>query len=84
MAEVLVHPECHMEVIKLADYVGSTSGIIKHAKASKTKQFIIATEKGVVDRLNRDLPEKEFRLATEKAICENMKWNTLEDIIYSL
>jgi len=83
-AMVLVHPECHMEVINKADFVGSTSGIIKTAKESDKKQFIIATEKGVVDRLKRDLPEKEFILVSEKAICENMKWNTLEDILISL
>lgn len=83
-AELLVHPECHMEVIKFADYVGSTSGIINRAKSSSNKQFIIATEKGVVDRLQRDLPDKEFILVSPKAVCENMKWNTLEDVLYSL
>jgi len=83
-AMVLVHPECHMEVIKKADFVGSTSGIMKTAKESSAKRFIIATEKGVVDRLQRDYPEKEFILATEKAICENMKWNTLEDVLNCL
>lgn len=83
-AEVLVHPECHMEVIKLADYVGSTSGIIKRAKESYNKTFIIATEKGVVERLQRDIPDKNFILVSEKAICENMKWNTLEDIFNAI
>lgn len=83
-AEVLVHPECHMEVIKLADYVGSTSGIIKRAKESHNKIFIIATEKGVVERLERDIPDKQFILVSEKAICENMKWNTLEDIFNAI
>lgn len=83
-AEVLVHPECHMEVIKLADYVGSTSGIMKRVPESNAKTFIIVTEKGVVDRLQQDYPDKEFILASEKAICENMKWNRLEDILVSL
>lgn len=83
-AMVLVHPECHMEVIKKADYVGSTSGIMKTAKESDKKQFIIATEVGVVDRLNRDCTDKEFFLVSEKAICENMKWNRLEDILNCL
>ena len=50
-AKVLAHPECHQEVVKLADYVGSTTGIMKYAIESDNKQFIIATEKGVVDRL---------------------------------
>lgn len=83
-AEVLVHPECHMEVIKLADYVGSTSGIMKRVRESFAKTFIIATEKGVVERLERDFKNKRFILVSNKAICENMKWNTLTDILYSL
>lgn len=83
-AEILVHPECHAGVIKMADYVGSTSGIMKRVKESNASSFIIATEKGVLDRLNRDYKQKIFVLASNHAICENMKWNTLEDILYSL
>ena len=83
-APVLVHPECRMEVIEKADYVGSTTGIIDYAEQSKAKQFIIVTEVGVVDRLNRDNPDKEFILISDKAVCQNMKWNTLEDILISL
>lgn len=83
-AIVLVHPECHKEVTKLADYVGSTTGIMNFAQQSDKKQFIIATELGVVERLQRDLPEKEFILASPKAVCPNMKWNHLEDILNSL
>lgn len=83
-ALVLAHPECHQEVTKLADYVGSTTGIMKFAKESDKKEFIIATELGVVERLKRDLPEKEFILVSPKAVCPNMKWNHLEDIYNSL
>lgn len=83
-ALVLVHPECRIEVIEKADYVGSTSGIIKFANESNAKQFIIVTELGVVERLQRDLPEKEFFLITPYTVCENMKWNTLADILISL
>lgn len=83
-AMVLAHPECHKEVTKLADFVGSTTAIIKKAKESDKKEFIIVTEKGVVDRLKRDCPDKEFILVSQKAICPNMKWNTLEDILNSL
>lgn len=83
-ALVLIHPECHKEVTRLADYVGSTTGIMKFAEQSKNKSFIIATELGVVERLKRDLPEKEFILASSKAVCPNMKWNHLEDILTSL
>ncbi len=83
-AEVLAHPESHAEVLKLSDYVGSTSGIMNRAKESSAKTFIIATEIGVVERLERDLKDKKFILASEKAVCQNMKWNTLEDILISL
>lgn len=83
-AEVLTHPECHKEVTALSDYVGSTTGIMKYAKESNKKTFIIATEKGVVDRLKRDLPDKEFILIKDNIICPNMKWHTLEDIYNAL
>lgn len=83
-ALVLAHPECHQEVAKLADYVGSTTGIMKFAEQSDKKQFIIATELGVVERLQRDFPEKEFILVSPKAICQNMKWHHLEDILNAL
>lgn len=80
-AKVLAHPECHKEVVKLADYTGSTTGIMKYAAESEAKTFIIATEKGVVDRLQRDYKDKEFILIKDNIVCPNMKWNTLEDIL---
>lgn len=83
-AKLLVHPECHQEVVKLADFVGSTTQIMQYCTTSNHKQFIIATEKGVVDRLKRDIPDKEFILASPKLVCHNMKWNTLEDILNAL
>lgn len=83
-AQVLVHPECHQSVTGLADYVGSTTGIMNFAEKSEKKQFIIATELGVVERLQRDLKDKEFILVSEKAICPNMKWHHLEDIYNAL
>ena len=83
-AILLAHPECHNEVVKLADVVGSTAKIMKYASESNEKTFIIATEKGVVDRLKRDYPDKEFILIKENIICPNMKFNTLADILNSL
>ncbi len=83
-AKILVHPECHQEVVKLADFTGSTTQIMQYCANSNAKSFIIATEKGVVDRLKRDFPDKEFILASDKLVCHNMKWNTLEDIYNSL
>lgn len=83
-ALVLAHPECHQSVTELADYVGSTTGIMDYARKSHAKSFIIATEKGVVDRLQRDIPEKQFILIKDNIICPNMKWHTLTDIYNAL
>ena len=83
-AEVLVHPECKPEVIDLADYVYSTSGMGRHAKASKSKEFIIGTEVGMIYRLKKDNPEKEFYPLSEKAICQNMKKTSLDKVLKAL
>ena len=77
-------PECHYEVSALADFVGSTKAIMDYVKNSDEKEFVIATEKGVVDRLTRDYPERKFYLIKDTIVCKNMKWNTLDDIYYSL
>ena len=83
-AATLMHPECHQEVVKLADFVGSTTEIMQYCEKSKKDTFLIGTEKGVVDRLSRDFPEKKFILISEKLTCHNMKYNTLEDILHVL
>ena len=87
-AKILAHPECHHEVCKIVDFVGSTKEIMDYAQKSSDKEFIIATEKGVVDRLQRDSilynQGKSFILIKEDIICQNMKWNTLEDIKFCL
>ena len=83
-AKVLIHPECSPIVSSMGDYIGSTSGIFDYVKNSNDNSFIIVTEKGVVDRLRRDYPEKEFFLISEKMLCGSMKLTTLEEILYSL
>lgn len=83
-AEVLVHPECDPEVQQLADHICSTSQMILRAKASPAKQFIIGTEIGLIDRLRREFPEKEFIPVLKNAICEQMKAHTLEKVYLSL
>lgn len=83
-AVVLAHPECHQAVTALANYVGSTTGIMSFAAQSNKKRFIIATEKGVVDRLKRDYPEKEFILVKDSVVCPNMKLHKLADIYNAL
>ena len=83
-SKIMVHPECTKEVTAMANFVGSTTAIIKAVKESKHKSFIIVTEKGVVDRLQRDCPDKEFVLVNENAVCKSMKLLHLEDIYNSL
>lgn len=80
-ALVLVHPECEMSVSLMADYVGSTAGIMNFVKNSDNSSFVIVTEKGVIDRLERDYPEKEFIPIRENLVCPSMKMTTLEDIL---
>ena len=83
-AKILTHPECRKEVTELSDYVGSTTGIMKYASENSAKNFVIATEKGVVDRLRRDCPEKNFVLIKENLLCDSMKCTTLDDIYNAL
>ena len=83
-AAVMVHPECTSEMRKTADFVGSTSQMCKFAKECKAKTFIVGTEEGILHRLRKDNPEKQFILAYEGAICPNMKLNTLDRLYVSL
>ncbi len=80
-AKVLVHPECREEVTRLADYIGSTSGIIDYATTSAAREFIIVTELGVMYELKQRNPEKQFYPAAEHQICDDMKKLTLDKII---
>ena len=87
-AMILTHPECNHEVAKRSDFIGSTKEIMEYVKKSDKKQFVIATEKGVVERLNRDSKkegwDKEFILIDENIICPDMKKNTLDSIYDTL
>ena len=80
----MVHPECRPDVIDLADKVLSTGGMVSHAKASSAKEFIVATEIGMLHRLKKDNPGKIFIPASERAVCPNMKATTLEKVLWSL
>lgn len=83
-AAVLVHPECVPEVIALADYIGSTSGIIDFTVRSGKNSFIIGTECGVIHKIRQMSPGKELTLAAPGMICTNMKRITLDKILHSL
>ncbi|MBR2283167.1 MAG: quinolinate synthase NadA [Ruminococcus sp.] len=80
----LVHPECVPAVVELADYVGSTSGIMEYAKKSEHKEFIIGTETSISEHLQYDCPDKKFYPVTKDIVCRNMKLTTLPDVYNSL
>ncbi len=79
-AKLLVHPECTREVVALADYVGSTSGIMEYARESSDTEFIIGTEISIAEHLQYACPEKRFYILSQKLICSNMKATTLMDV----
>ena len=79
-AELLVHPECVPEVCALADYIGSTSGIMDYAVKSDKKEFIIGTEISIAEHLQYMCPDKTFHILSLKLICPNMKATTLVDV----
>ena len=79
-ALVLAHPECRQEVLALADYIGSTSGIIEFATKSENEAFIVCTEMGVMYELKQKNPNKRFYTAEQDQICPDMKRITLEKI----
>ncbi len=83
-AEVLVHPECDPEVQQLATHVCSTSQMLLRTKASPAKRFIIATEIGLVERMRRENPSREFIPALNTAVCREMKRHTLEKVYRAL
>ena len=84
-AEILVHPECDTPMKEMADFIGSTTAIVKRAKESRAKTFIVCTEDGVSQRLSQDCPEKTFFTPTRaSAVCPNMKLTRLENIYKSL
>jgi quinolinate synthase len=83
-AVVLVHPECNPDVVDLADEVLSTSGMLRFAEQSSGREFIVATEVGLIERMKREMPEKEFYSAGKAQFCFNMKRIRLGDLYRSL
>ncbi|HBI91864.1 MAG TPA: quinolinate synthase [Terrisporobacter glycolicus] len=81
--KILAHPECNKPVRDLADYIGSTSGIINYATKCEDEEFIICTEEGILYELNKRNPNKKFYFP-EKMICPNMKKTSLEKVYDAL
>jgi len=83
-AKVIVHPECLPSVVAMADEVLSTSQMCKFAKDTKAGEIIVGTEVGLIYRLKKDNPSKEFYPASESAVCPNMKRINQEKIMWAL
>lgn len=79
-APLLVHPECKPEVVRHADFVGSTAGIMEYAKKSDSREFIIGTEMSIAEHLSYACPDKRFYPLSKKLICPDMKLSTLTDV----
>lgn len=83
-AVVVVHPECRPEVVSAADHAFSTGGILKFARETEYKKLIIGTEMGLIYRLQKENPDKEFYLLHQGLVCPNMKYTNLEKIATAL
>jgi quinolinate synthase len=83
-AEVIVHPECKKEILDVADHVVSTSGMLKRVKESAATKFIIGTEEGLIYKLQKENPGKEFYSLGCAKTCVNMKQTTLNELYLSL
>ncbi|PKN69002.1 MAG: quinolinate synthase [Deltaproteobacteria bacterium HGW-Deltaproteobacteria-12] len=84
MAAVVAHPECPRPVRHLADQVLSTEGMCRWIAAKGPKEIIVATELGIIHRLQRENPGKVFYPVSDRALCPNMKLTTLEKVLWSL
>jgi len=83
-ALVMVHPECHPEVVALADKVSSTAGMINFARENDAREFIVCTEMGILHPLKKRCPDKQFYMASKKLVCPNMKKTTLDKVHQAL
>lgn len=83
-AQFVVHPECRPEVVKLGDFVGSTTAILKYCRESDCQEFIVGTEDGTGFQLRKDSPHKTFHFATKFLVCPNMKVNNLKKVVRCL
>ncbi len=82
--KILVHPECRPEVLRKADFIGSTSQIMEYVRNCNEKDFIIGTEMGILHTLRKENPEKKFYLLSPSLVCLNMKKTSLEDVYNAL
>jgi quinolinate synthase len=81
---VLVHPECRPDVVDKADAAMSTSQMLRYARESESRVFVIGTESGLLHHLGKENPGKEFHLLTEGLVCPNMKKTTLASVVRTM
>lgn len=83
-AMLMVHPECSPDVIDLADEVFSTGEMVRFVQTTLYKKIIVGTESGMIHKLSKAAPDKEFILASDNFTCKNMKKTTLEKVFTAL
>ncbi|MBI5740510.1 MAG: quinolinate synthase [Nitrospirae bacterium] len=83
-AVLIAHPECRIEICEMADHVTSTSGMVRFAKASEAKEFVIGTETGLLYKLRKDNPDKTFYPLRKDMVCPNMKKTTLSSVFHAM
>ncbi len=88
-AELIAHPECNAPVLELADYIGSTTAMLKYTASSPSKKFIVATESGIIHQMQLQSPDKEFLVVPSDETCScndcpYMKLNTIEKLYLAL
>lgn len=83
-AEVIVHPECRPEVIDLADFVGSTRQMAEYVGRSKSREFIVGTENGILHSLRKENPNKRFYSLSPLVVCRDMKLTQIKDVASAL
>ncbi len=83
-ALVVAHPECWLDILKHADAIESTGGMLRYIRESDCKEFILCTERGMIHRLKKENPDKEFYNPCPLNICPNMKKITLEKVLAAL
>ncbi|MBK9450674.1 MAG: quinolinate synthase NadA [Bacteroidetes bacterium] len=88
-AKIIAHPECEDPVLEMADYIGSTSGLLNFTKKSSAEEFIVVTESGIIHQMEKASPNKRFIAAPNQGTCAcndcpHMKLNTLEKVYISM
>jgi quinolinate synthase len=84
-AQLIAHPECQAPVLELADFIGSTTAMLKYTKKNSSKKFIVATETGILHQMQKDSPDKEFLIVPSDSTCScndcpYMKMNTMQKL----